>query len=171
MKKVFKIWNYAVTAIMVVSAVLALLLAGTHLLGLRLVAAFPDDTRGGVLLCVKEVDHMLLQEGDAIVCLSEDGSIQSRRISEVTPDENDPMVVRFRTEQEDTVYYKNVLGTLVLAIPGLGSLYNTVRTVPGICFVVTTGLMLLAVIFLYEYLSGKRMKSVAAKGGKYLKRS
>ena len=162
MNKTFKkIWN-AVTWVIVAAAVLlAMLLVGARLVGLRtftvLSGSMEPTYHTGSLIYVKKVDAAKLSEGTVITFMLDENTVATHRIVGVVPDEDEPGVVRYRTkgdanEAEDgsLVHYKNVIGTPVFSIPKLGYLANYIQHPPGTYVAVSAGAGVLLLMFLPE---------------------
>lgn len=162
MNKTLKtIWN-AVTWVIVAAAVLlAMLLVGARLVGLRtftvLSGSMEPTYHTGSLIYVKKVDAANLSEGTVITFMLDEDTVATHRIVGVVPDEDEPGVVRYRTkgdanEVEDgsLVHYKNVIGTPVFSIPKLGYVANFIQHPPGTYVTISVGAMVLLLMFLPE---------------------
>ena len=162
MNKTLKtIWN-AVTWVIVAAAVLlAVLLVGARLVGLRtftvLSGSMEPTYHTGSLIYVKKVDAANLSEGTVITFMLDEDTVATHRIVGVVPDEDEPGVVRYRTqgdanEVEDgsLVHYKNVIGTPVFSIPKLGYVANYIQHPPGTYVTISVGAMVLLLMFLPE---------------------
>ena len=158
MKKICSIISWLLIAVILI---LAVLLGGVRLIGLRpltvLSGSMEPTYHTGSLIYVKEVDPFTLKEGDVITFMLDEETLATHRIVGVVPDEEDPTVVRFRTkgdanESEDggLVHYKNVVGTPVFTIPKLGYFVNWIQNPPGKYIAISAGFILLLVIFLPE---------------------
>ncbi len=158
-----KYWNLATTVLVAAAAILAVLLAGARLLGLQVFAVLSGSMEPaypvGSLIYVKKVDHRQLDEGDVITFLLDESTTATHRILEVVPDGQDPSVVRYRTKGDanDTadgalVHYKNIIGTPVFMIPGLGYAASFIRNPPGSWLALSAGAILLMLVFLPDLL-------------------
>lgn len=171
MKKAKKIWNVVTTTLVVLVVLLAVALAGVRLFGLRVYYVMSGSMEPtyhvGALIYDKKVDPHRLQPGDVITFMLDEDTIATHRIVEVVPDEEDSSVIRFRTkgdanEAEDgsLVHYKNVLGTPVFTIPGLGYVAAFIQKPPGLYLAIAFGAVLVALAFLPDLFSddkkGKR---------------
>ena len=168
MNKTFKtIWN-AVTWVIVAAAVLlAMLLVGVRLVGLRtftvLSGSMEPTYHTGSLIYVKNVAAARLSEGTVITSLLDENTVATHRIVGVVPDEDEPGVVRYRTkgdannvEDGGLVHYKNIIGTPVFSIPGLGYLANYIQHPPGTYVAVSAGAAVLLLMFLPELIGMMR---------------
>lgn len=141
--KLKTVWNILSWVLVVVIALLAILLVGVRLLGLRpfvvLSGSMEPEYRTGSLIFVKKVDPFALESGDVITFMMNEDTVATHRIVGVVPDESDSTVVRFRTkgdanEFEDStlVHYKNVVGTPVFSVPYLGYPVRYISKPPGL---------------------------------------
>ena len=168
MSKTFKkIWNLITTLIVIAAVLLAVLLVGVRLAGLQvftvLSGSMEPTYHTGSLIYVKKVDAAKLSEGTVITFMLDEDTVATHRIVGVVPDEDEPGVVRYRTkgdanEAEDggLVHYKNVIGTPVFSIPGLGYLANYIQHPPGTYVAVSAGAAVLLLMFLPELIGMMR---------------
>lgn len=157
-QSVKRVWNIVTTVFVILIVVMAILLVGVRLVGIKpytvLSGSMEPKYPVGSMIYVKEVDPLTLRTGDPVTFMLNETTVATHRIIEVIPDENDPTVVRFRTQGDnndipdgDTVHSANVIGKPIFSIPYLGYLANYVQNPPGryvalgVCF-----LLLLAVI-------------------------
>lgn len=96
--------------------------------------------------------------------LDED-TLATHRIVEVVPDEEDPTVLRYRTKGDNNdaedgslVHYKNVVGTPVFSIPQLGYFANYIQNPPGIYVAISTGAVLLLLVFIPDLFADDEKK-------------
>lgn len=154
-----KIWNGITTVIVVVVVILAVLLAGVRLIGFQVFAVLSGSMEPvyptGSLIYVQSVDPFELEAGDDITFLLDQDTVATHRIIEVVPDENDPTVVRFRTQgvandvpDGSLVHYRNVIGSPVFSIPMLGYLASYIQNPPGTYVAISAGAILLVLVFL-----------------------
>lgn len=158
-KKILKVWNVLTTIIVVLAVVLAILLVGVRLVGLRplqvLSGSMEPTYHVGSLIYVKSVDYTKLEAGDVITFMLDEDTLATHRIVEVVPDENDPAVLRYRTKGDNNdaedgslVHYKNVVGTPVFSIPQLGYFANYIQNPPGTYVAISAGAILLLLVFI-----------------------
>lgn len=161
-KTVRKIWNIITTLLVVIVAVFALLLVGARLVGMQvfsvLSGSMEPEYHVGSLIYVKVLDDEAKHElavGDDITFMLDEDTVATHRVVEVVPDENDPTVVRFRTQgiandavDGSLVHYKNVIGTPVFTIPQLGYVANYIQNPPGMYIAMAGGAVLLILVFL-----------------------
>lgn len=162
MNKTLKtIWNAVTWVIDAAAVLLAVLLVGARLVGLRtftvLSGSMEPTYHTGSLIYVKKVDAANLSEGTVITFMLDEDTVATHRIVGVVPDEDEPGVVRYRTkgdanEVEDgsLVHYKNVIGTPVFSIPKLGYVANYIQHPPGTYVTISVGAMVLLLMFLPE---------------------
>lgn len=163
-KKIKKIWNGFTTVIVAVVVVLAILMAGARVVGLRVFTVLSGSMEPtyhvGALIYVKSVEYTELEAGDVITFMLDENTVATHRITEVVPDEDDPDVLRFRTkgdandsEDASLVHYKNVIGTPVFTIPCLGYVANYIQNPPGTYIAIAVGAILLLLVFLPDLFS------------------
>lgn len=163
------IWNTVTTVLVVLVVILALLLAGVRLVGLQVFSVLSGSMEPtyhvGSLIYVKSVDPAQLQPGDVITFLLDESTVATHRIVEVIPDESDSEVLRFRTKGDANeavdgglVHCKNVIGTPVFTIPGLGYVANFIQNPPGTYIAISAGSLLLLLMFLPEVLAPQKKK-------------
>lgn len=154
-----KIWSIVSTVIVIASVILAVLLVGVRLLGVQvftvLSGSMEPEYPTGSLIYVKSVDPADLAVGDVITFMLDANTVATHRIVEIVPAADDPDTLRFRTkgdanEAEDgsLVHHKNVLGTPVFMIPGLGYLAAYIQNPPGTYVAISVGAILLILVFL-----------------------
>lgn len=173
-----KIRNTAATVLAAITVILALLLVVLRLSGLRAVtvpsSAVEPAYPAGSLIFVKDADPAELKEGDRITFFLDEDTVETRRITGVEPDGDDPAVIRCRTGDGPLVHSQNIIGIPVFSIPVLGYGADFLRTPPGLYLAMACGVILLGLVFLSEYFCGekdaKRNPRRNAQGGKYLKR-
>ena len=176
MNKTFKkIWN-AVTWVIVAAAVLlAMLLVGARLVGLRtftvLSGSMEPTYHTGSLIYVKKVDAARLSEGTVITFMLDENTVATHRVVGIVPDEEDPTVIRFRTkgdanEAEDgsPVDFRNLIGTPVFKIPYLGYLIYSVQHPPGLYIFISAGAVLLLIVFLPDLFKKSKHKPLKHSG-------
>lgn len=154
-----KVWNVVSSILVGLVVILALLLVGARLVGLRVFTVLSGSMEPayhtGSLIYVKKVDPFTIQPGQPITFLLDEDTVATHRVVGVVPDEEDPGVIRFRTkgdanEAEDgvLVHYKNVIGTPVFSIPCLGYLADYIQHPPGMYVAISAGAILLLLVFL-----------------------
>ena len=174
MKTVFKVWNTVCGILIGILLILAVLLAGVRLVGLRpltvLSGSMEPTYHVGSLIYVKSVDYRGLKAGDVITFMLDEDTLATHRIVEVVPDEDDPATVRYRTkgdanESEDgsLVHYKNVVGTPVFTIPELGYIANYIQNPPGTYVALSAGAVLLLLMFIPDLFAPEEPKKSRAE--------
>ena len=200
MKTVFKIWNTVCGILIGILLILAVLLAGVRLVGLRpltvLSGSMEPTYHVGSLIYVKSVDYRDLKAGDVITFMLAEDTLATHRIVEGVPDEEDPATLRYLTkgdanEAEDgsLVHYKNVVGTPVFTIPKLGYVASYIQNPPGTYVALSAGAVVLLLMFIPDLFAPEEPKKSQAekaeeaekprkapahkaskKGGKYLRK-
>lgn len=156
-----KIWSVLTTLVVFLAVVMAVLLVGMRLLGFQVFSVLSGSMeptyRTGSIIYVKEVDYRTLQPGDPITFMANETTVVTHRITEVTPDEDDPNTLWFTTKgdankQEDMapVHYRNVIGKAVFSIPYLGYVANYIQSPPGMYVAIGVCAVMLVVAFLPE---------------------
>lgn len=167
--------KFLIWAILIPAVVLGLLLGVPGFFDLQVCTVQTDDMPdypSGSLLYVREVDPGVLDTGDVITYMISQNEVQTHRIAGVVAEEGKPAELRFRTkgdakpgEDPTLVYYRNVLGVPVMAIPVLGHAADFLGTVGGVCAAAAAGILWLLLVLLPLFSRGKKRK----KGGKFLK--
>ena len=174
MKTVFKVWNTICGILIGILLILAVLLAGVRLVGLRpltvLSGSMEPTYHVGSLIYVKSVDYQTLKAGDVITFMLDEDTLATHRIVEVVPDEEDPATLRYRTkgdanefEDGSLVHYKNVVGTPVFTIPELGYIANYIQNPPGTYVALSAGAVLLLLMFIPDLLAPEEPKKSRAE--------
>lgn len=167
--------KFLIWAMLIPAVVLGLLLAGPRFMGLQVCSVHTDDMPdypSGSLIYVREADPGALAAGDVITYMVSWEAVQTHRIAGVVTEEDSPSEIRFRTkgdsrtgEDPTLVYYRNVLGVPVMAIPVLGYAADFFATTAGLCAAVAAGIVWLLLVLMPLFSRKKK----TAKGGKYLK--
>lgn len=161
-----KIWNIASSVLVGIVVILAILLAGSRLVGIKpyavLSGSMEPTYQVGSLIYVKEVDPFKLEAGDIITYMLDEDTLSTHRIVEVVPDEEDSTTIRFRTkgdanevEDGNLVHYKNVVGSPIFTIPYLGYVANYVQNPPGTYITIVFCVILVLLAFLPDLLGDK----------------
>ena len=156
--KLKKAWNVFTWVLVIAIALMAVLMGGVRLIGLRpyvvLSGSMEPAYHTGSLIYVRSVDPFALESGDVITFMMNEDVVATHRITGVVPDEEDSTVIRFRTkgdanEFEDgtLVHYKNVIGTPVFSMPYLGYLAGYISKPPGMYVGLTALCILLLLMF------------------------
>ena len=167
-----KIWNAVSTVLVALVVVLALLLVGARVVGLKvytvLSGSMEPTYHTGSLIYVKDIDTADIKAGTPITFMLDETTIATHRVVAVVPDEEDPSTVRFRTkgdanEAEDgsLVHYKNVIGTPVFSIPYLGYVADYIQHPPGMYVAISAGAILLLLVFLPDVFAPTEPKKPA----------
>lgn len=164
-----RLWNWCTSIMVALVVILALLLVGVRLIGLQVFTVLSGSMEPmyhvGSLIYVKKVEPEQLQAGDVITFLLDEDTVATHRIVEVIPDEEDAKVLRFRTKGDANdaadgglVHCKNVIGSPVFAIPGLGYVANYIQNPPGTYVAVAGGAVVLVLMFLPDLFSNNQNK-------------
>lgn len=183
MSTVKKVWNVVSTVLVALVVLLALLLVGARVFGLRvytvLSGSMEPTYHTGSLIYVRKVDPYTIEEGQPITFMLDENTVATHRVVGIVPDEEDPTVIRFRTkgdanEAEDgsLVHYKNVIGTPIFSIPYLGYVANYIQHPPGMYVAISAGAVLLLLVFLPDIFGdddAKEKDKARKSGGRYRK--
>lgn len=164
------IWVLLIPAVL-----LGALLACPQFAGLQVCSVHSGDIpdyRPGSLLYVQQADPGMLNTGAAITYMVNQEEVQTHLIAGVVADEENPAELRFRTKRDAAdaedptlVYYRNVLGVPVMAIPLLGYVLDWLETPSGFCAAAAAGVLWLLLVLLPLFFRGKKKQ----KAGKYLR--
>ena len=160
-----KAWNIVSSVLVGLVVLLALLLVGARLVGLEVFTVLSGSMEPayhtGSLIYVRRVDPFTIAVGQPITFLLDEDTVATHRVVEIVPDEEDPSVVRFRTKGDANdapdgtlVHCKNVIGTPVFSIPYLGYAADYIQHPPGMYAAISTGAVLLLLVFLPDIFSG-----------------
>ena len=176
MKAAKRIWSAFTTVLVVLIVILAILLVGVRVVGLKpfvvLSGSMEPDYPTGSLIYVKSVDPFELEADDVITFMLNENTVATHRVVGIVPDDEDPSVIRFRTkgdandfEDGTLVHYKNVIGTPVFCIPLLGYVSNYISQPPGLYIAVMGLLIVILLMFVPDILraADKADKKAAEK--------
>lgn len=183
MSTVKKVWDVVSTVLVALVVLLALLLVGARVFGLRvytvLSGSMEPTYHTGSLIYVRKVDPYTIQEGQPITFMLDQNTIATHRVVGVVQDEEDATVIRFRTkgdanEAEDgsLVHYRNVIGTPVFSIPYLGYVAHYIQHPPGMYVAISAGAVLLLLVFLPDIFGdddAKEKDKARKSGGRHRK--
>ena len=158
-RTVRKILNMFSTVCVALAVMLAVLLVGARIVGLRvftvLSGSMEPTYHTGALIYVKKVDPAEIKAGQVITFMLDENTVATHRVVGVVPDEDDPATLRFHTkgdandaEDGSLVHYKNVIGTPVFTIPYLGYVADYIQHPPGMYVAISAGAILLLLVFL-----------------------
>ena len=164
-----KIWNIFTTLIVTVVVILALLLAGARLFGLKvytvLSASMEPTYQTGSVIYVKEVDPFTLKAGDPITFMLNEDTVATHRIVEVVPDEEDSTVLRFITKGDNnenidsaSVHIKNIIGKPIFSIPYLGFVSDFIQKPNGRMVAIAAALLVVVLVFIPDMFKEKPKK-------------
>lgn len=178
-KKAKKILNIISTVIVVLAVILAIMLAGVRLFGLKPYAVRSGSMspvyHTGDLIYVKDVDTDKLKVGDIITYAADEDTVVTHRIVDIEIREDEPDVRRFVTKGDanDTndgsaVHQANVIGKPVASVPFVGYLSYVITTPPYTYISIAVGAVLLFLVFLpdllFESEAKKKKKDKEQKG-------
>ena len=164
-KKVKKIWDAVTTALVVLVVVFAVFLMGSRLVGLQVfnvISGSMEPTYSvGDLVYVKTVDPDSVKVGDPITfVLNEDLVVATHRVVAI-----DSVNRQFTTKGDanetadaSPVHFNNLIGVPVFAVPLLGYVSAYIQSPPGMYVAIALGVVMVAVVFLPDFLAKKDKK-------------
>jgi len=176
-----KLWNIFTSIIVALVVILALLLAGPRLIGMKTFTVLsgsmePTYHTGSIIYVKKIPDTTKIEDGTVITFMLSEDTIATHRVVGAVPDEDEPGVVRYRTkgdandyEDGTLVHYKNIIGTPVFTIPKLGYVAGYVQNPPGLYLSISFGAMLVLMMFLPELIGALKEDDSKAKEPKPVK--
>lgn len=168
-KTIKKVWNAVTTILVALVVILALLLVGARIVGLRVFTVLSGSMEPayhvGSIIYVKSVDYKALQPGDVITFMLDEDTVATHRITEVLVDENDHDTYRYFTKGDansapdgSSVHYKNVIGSPVFTVPYLGYVANYIQNPPGTYIALAAGIVLLMLVFIPDLFDEEQPK-------------
>ncbi len=165
-KTVKVIWKIVTWILVGIVAVFAIGLVGVRIIGIQpytiLSGSMEPEYPVGALIYVQKVDYKTIESGDVITFMVDQDTVATHRVVEVVPDQNDPTVLRYKTkgdanavEDGSLVHYKNVIGSPIFSIPGLGYFANFVQKPPGLFFAIAGVAVLILIMFIPDLFSKK----------------
>ncbi len=158
-KRVQKVWNAVTTVLVILVVVLALLLVGVRLVGLRpmcvLSGSMEPTYHTGSLIYVKPCAPEDVQVGDAITfVLNEDLDVVTHRVVSIDAENQHFYTKGDANDAPDgaPVYFKNLIGRPVFTIPYLGYVSHWVSNPPGMYLAIALALVLIILTFLPDAL-------------------
>ncbi len=158
-KRVYRVWNAVTTVLVILVVVLALLLVGVRLVGLRpmcvLSGSMEPTYHTGSLIYVKPCAPEDVQVGDAITfVLNEDLDVVTHRVVSIDAENQHFYTKGDANDAPDgaPVYFKNLIGRPVFTIPYLGYVSHWVSNPPGMYLAIALALVLIILTFLPDAL-------------------
>ena len=158
-KQVQKVCNAISTVLVVLVVILALLLVGVRLVGLRpmcvLSGSMEPTYHTGSLIYVKPCAPEDVQVGDAITfVLNEDLDVVTHRVISIDAENEHFYTQGDANDAPDgaPVYFKNLIGRPVFTIPYLGYVSHWVSNPPGMYLAIALALVLIILTFLPDML-------------------
>ena len=159
MKALGKLWNVVSSVIVALIVILAILLGGVRLVGLRPFAVLSGSMEPayhvGALIYVKSCDPSEVKVGDPITfVLDEELNVATHRVIEI-----DAETQHFYTKGDandapdgSPVHFNNLIGRPVFTIPRLGYFSNWITNPPGMYIAITAAGVFLILLFLPDVL-------------------
>ena len=175
-RQMIKMLKGLATAMVVASILFAFLISGVRILGFDVFGVLTGSMEPaypvGSLIYVKPVDTQQLRVNDVITFSVTPGVIATHRIVEVVPDENNPLVVRYRTKGDANndvdaalVSAGNIVGKVMFCMPALGHVASYIQEPPGLYVAILVCVLMIAFVFFTDSLDEK-MKKKGKKGAK-----
>jgi len=175
-RQLIKMLKGLATAMVVASILFAFLISGVRILGFDVFGVLTGSMEPaypvGSLIYVKPVDASELRVNDVITFSVTPGVIATHRIVEVVPDENNPLVVRYRTKGDANndvdaalVSAGNIVGKVMFCIPALGQVASYIQEPPGLYVAILVCVLMIAFVFFTDSLDEKQRKSRKKKKG------
>ena len=169
------IWSVFTWLIVAAAVLLAVGLVGVRLAGIQVFTVLSGSMepayKTGSVIYVKKADYTALRPGDVITFMADEKTVVTHRIVEVVPDADDPAVLRFATKGDanaqpdaNLVHYKNIIGTPVFTVPGLGYVVNYIQNPPGTYVAIAAGVIILLLVFLPDMFDDSRKKAPKESG-------
>lgn len=159
MKALAKLWNIVSTILVALIVILAILLGGVRLVGLRPFAVLSGSMEPayhvGSLIYVKACDPADVEVGDPITfVLDEDLNVATHRVIEIDAENEHFYTKGDANDAPDgsPVYFKNLIGRPVFTIPYLGYFSNWITTPPGMYVALAAAGVFLILLFLPDVL-------------------
>ena len=158
-KQVQKVCNVISNVLVVLVVILALLLVGVRLVGLRpmcvLSGSMEPTYHTGSLIYVKPSAPEDVQVGDAITfVLNEDLDVVTHRVISIDAENEHFYTQGDANDAPDgaPVYFKNLIGRPVFTIPYLGYVSHWVSNPPGMYLAIAIAIVLIVLAFLPDML-------------------
>ena len=159
MTAIGKLWNVVSSAIVALIVILAILLGGVRLVGLRPFAVLSGSMEPayhvGSLIYVKSCDPSEVQVGDAITfVLDADLNVATHRVIEIDAENQHFYTKGDANDAPDgsPVHFNNLIGRPVFTIPRLGYFSNWITNPPGMYIAIAAAGVFLILLFLPDVL-------------------
>lgn len=173
-----RVWQKFQTVLVIIVAIIAIVLVALKISGASSYVVLsgsmePAYPVGSLLYVTPPHDVNSLEPGNVITFVNESGTVVTHRIVEKVYEENSDgtTTLKFRTQGDANgvadgalVHSKNVLGTPILAIPGLGFIVQYAKRPPGIYIILVLFAMLATAAILPNVLNhlDKRKEQTAS---------
>ncbi len=154
------LWNTVMNVILAVIVVIAILLVGVRLVGLRplvvLSGSMEPTYHVGSMIYVKSVDPNSIQVGDPITFLiNEDLDMATHRVIEIDAENQHFYTQGDANDAADgaPVHFNNLVGKPVFTIPKLGYFSDWITNPPGLYLAGTGMVMYLILMFVPDLLA------------------
>lgn len=160
--KASKIWETVSTGLVILVVLFAVLLMGSRLMGYQVYnvvsGSMEPEYSVGDLIYVKEVDPDSIQVNDVITyVLNEDLVVATHRVVKIDAENRYFYTKGDANDTYDSVpvHFNNLIGVPQFYIPLLGYVSDFIQHPPGMYIAIAVGVLLLAVVFLPDFLKKK----------------
>ena len=168
-KVIKKIWNGITWILVLILIVMAVLLAGVRLIGLRpltvLSGSMEPDYPTGSVIYLQETDVESLDYWDVITFRLSEKTVATHRIIELVEEDGQ---TKFRTKgdaneihDETLVTKAQVIGKPVFCVPYIGYAVNYIQHPPGLYTAISVGAVMLLLLLLPDLIFGEEPKKKA----------
>lgn len=163
MSKVLKkTWSIVTGIAIAIILVLALLLVGVRLVGLKpytvLSGSMEPTYHVGAIIYVKEVDPETLKVKDPVTFYLNGKTVATHRIIEILPDGRFVTQGDANDTPDDPIHKNQVIGKPIFQIPYLGYLSNFLQNQPGRSIALVACVFLVAVTIIPDLILSKDKK-------------
>ena len=168
--KVKKVWDTAMTVLVVLVVLLAVLLVGVRLCGLQvysvLSGSMEPDYPVGSLIYVRKVDYKALKPNDVITYRLDEKTLSTHRIVRVQTEGGYRFYMKGDANDDPDgapVLPEDILGEIVFGIPLLGYVAFYIQHPPGLYIAIAVGAILVMLTFLPDLLQSEQKTSPSAE--------
>lgn len=161
-----KVWNVVSTVLVALVVLCALFLVGSRLAGYQVFNVISGSMEPkysvGDLIYVKKVDPYTIREGTPITfVMNEDLVVATHMVIEVDAENQHFYTQGLANDTPDAapVHFNNVIGVPQFSIPLLGYVSDFVQNPPGMYITVAAGVVLIALVFLPDLITGKKKQT------------
>jgi len=170
--KNIKLMRGLTTVLVCIAILFAFFISGIRIFGLQVYGVLTGSMEPtypvGSLIYVKKLsanDTLNLQD---VITFQMDnrGTIATHRIVELVPDENNPVVMKYRTKGDandvvdsNLVDRSRILGKVAFCVPGLGNVAEYIQKPPGLYVAILISALMIGFVFYTDSLASKLKNS------------